>query len=67
MNRKYVPYLIILGAMVMLNLLNGRFGNIGSWIYNQLMMIPGIVVGLAFHEFVHGFVSHKLGDSTPKM
>ena len=46
MNRKYVPYLIILGAMVMLNLLNGRFGNIGSWIYNQLMMIPGIVIRL---------------------
>ena len=67
MNRKYVPYLIILGAMVMLNLLNGRFGNIGSWIYNQLMMIPGIVIGLAFHEFAHGFVSHKLGDPTPKM
>lgn len=67
MNRKYVPYLIILGAMVMLNLLNGRFGNIGSWIYNQLMMIPGIVIGLSFHEFAHGFVSHKLGDPTPKM
>ncbi len=67
MNKKYMPYLIILGAMVVLNLLNGRFSNFGGWIYNQLMMIPGIVVGLAFHEFAHGFVSHKLGDPTPKM
>ena len=30
-------------------------------------MIPGIVIGLAFHEFAHGFVSYKLGDPTPKL
>ena len=67
MNRKYVPYLIILGVMIVINLLDGQFQNFEAWIYKQLLMIPGIVIGLAFHEFAHGFVSYKLGDPTPKL
>ncbi|MDY2959611.1 MAG: site-2 protease family protein [Hornefia sp.] len=67
MNRKYAPYIIILGAMIIINLIDGEFHNFGGWIYKQLLMIPGIVVGLSFHEFAHGFVSYKLGDPTPKL
>jgi len=60
------PLFIILGAMVVLNILNGQFNNIGSWFMTELMMLPGIVIGLSFHEFAHGLVSYKLGDPTPK-
>lgn len=31
------------------------------------MMLPGIIIGLAFHEFAHAAVAFKLGDPTPKM
>ena len=33
----------------------------------ELIMLPGIIIGLAFHEFAHAAVAFKLGDPTPKM
>jgi len=32
-----------------------------------LISLPGIIIGLSFHEFAHGAVSHLLGDPTPKL
>jgi Zn-dependent protease len=29
-------------------------------------MIPGIIIGLTFHEFAHALVADKLGDKTPR-
>ena len=37
MNRKYVPYLIILGVMIVINLLDWQFQNFEAWIYKQLL------------------------------
>ena len=34
---------------------------------STLMTIPGIVIGLAFHEYAHALAAYKLGDPTPKM
>lgn len=31
-----------------------------------LYSIPGTLLAIVFHEFMHGFVSFKLGDPTPK-
>lgn len=31
-----------------------------------LLIIPSLLIGLTFHEFMHGYVAHKLGDPTPK-
>jgi len=31
-----------------------------------LVSIPGIVIGLAFHEFAHAFMADRLGDPTPR-
>ncbi len=31
-----------------------------------LVNLPGIVIGLAFHEFAHAFASDRLGDPTPR-
>lgn len=29
--------------------------------------VPAILLAISFHEFAHAYVSHKLGDPTPKM
>lgn len=33
----------------------------------RLLILPGIIIGLSFHEFGHAFASMKLGDPTPKL
>ena len=35
-------------------------------ILTKLLTLPGIIVGLSFHEFAHAWVSDKLGDPTPR-
>jgi Zn-dependent protease len=32
----------------------------------KILMLPGIIIGLSFHEFAHAWVSDKLGDPTPR-
>ena len=62
-----MPLVIVIGAMVVLNLLEGRFSDPVGFFMDELLLLPGIVIGLSFHEFAHGFVSYKLGDPTPKI
>ncbi len=63
---EWMPLAIVIGAMVLLNFLNGDFSNFGEWIMRQLLALPGIVVGLSFHEFGHAIVSDRCGDPTPR-
>jgi len=35
-------------------------------IIGYLLIIPALVISITFHEFMHGFVSSRLGDPTPK-
>ncbi len=35
-------------------------------ILTKILMLPGIIIGLSFHEFAHAWVSDKLGDPTPR-
>ena len=35
-------------------------------IYELLLLIPVLLFSLSLHEFMHGYVSHKLGDPTPE-
>lgn len=39
----------------------GNFNLVGI-----LMMVPGFLIGLSFHEFAHALVADKLGDPTPR-
>ena len=57
---------LLIGMLLVSNMLNGRFDNISSYIYEMVTMLPAIILGLSFHEFAHAFVSDKLGDPTPK-
>jgi Zn-dependent protease len=35
-------------------------------ILTKVLMLPGIIVALSFHEFAHAYVSDRLGDPTPR-
>ena len=35
-------------------------------ILTKILTLPGIILGLSFHEFAHAWVSDKLGDPTPR-
>jgi Zn-dependent protease len=35
-------------------------------ILETLLLIPGILVGLTFHEYAHAYVADRLGDKTPR-
>ncbi|RMC98716.1 site-2 protease family protein [Clostridium autoethanogenum] len=35
-------------------------------ILDKILIIPGILIGLTFHEFAHAFVADRLGDKTAK-
>lgn len=37
-----------------------------NYLLNMLFILPGILIGLAFHEFSHGLAADKLGDPTPR-
>ena len=58
--------MFLLIIMVVMNLLDGGFSNPLDWFMGKLILLPGILIGLSFHEFAHGFVSYKLGDPTPE-
>ena len=47
--------------------MRGFNGSIKDWIFRQIIALPGIVIGLSFHEFAHAVVAYKLGDMTPKI
>lgn len=40
---------------------------VAEYVLARLLILPGIIIGLSFHEFGHAFASMKLGDPTPKL
>ena len=41
-------------------------GGVFDWLYGTICMIPGIIIGLCFHEYAHAIVADKCGDPTPR-
>lgn len=37
------------------------------YIMDKLLVLPGIIIGLSFHEAAHAAMSNALGDPTPRM
>ena len=37
-----------------------------SWLLDKLYYLPGVFIGLTFHEFSHGLAAYLLGDNTAK-
>jgi Zn-dependent protease len=46
---------------------DGALNDPAAWLMNIIIMLPGIVIGLSFHEFAHALVAYRLGDDTPKL
>ena len=64
--RNMNPAMVIIVVILLAdNFLNGH-ASLGEWIYDKVMILPGIIIGLTFHEAAHGYASHLLGDPTPK-
>ena len=40
--------------------------NILMRLWGFLFIIPALIIAITVHEFMHGFVSYKFGDPTPK-
>lgn len=67
MRRRIDPiFFIFLVLMLFNSFRRGSFSNPIEWLMNTILIVPGIVIGLSFHEFAHGWVAYKLGDPTPK-
>ena len=41
--------------------------SIASYIIGRLVILPGIIIGLSFHEYAHAKASNLLGDPTPRL
>jgi len=55
--------IILIGVMAFMTAMrNDPLG----WIMSKILILPGIIVGLSFHEFAHAYAAVKLGDNTPR-
>ena len=36
-----------------------------DYLLSRLLFLPGILLGIAIHEFSHGYAAVKMGDNTP--
>lgn len=62
-----ITFVILIVILALSAFRRGAFASPMDWLMTELMMLPGIIIGLAFHEFAHAKVAYKLGDPTPKM
>ncbi|NLP30923.1 MAG: site-2 protease family protein [Clostridiales bacterium] len=46
---------------------SGQYSNPMQWLMSIIILLPGIIIGLSFHEFAHAKVASMCGDPTPKM
>jgi len=68
MRRAINPWTIgLLAILAYFAIRNGAMNDPIAWLMNIVIMLPGIVIGLSFHEFAHALVAYKLGDDTPKI
>ena len=66
--RKLDPSVIVfILIMAYMAISGGRFASPGDWLMNVLLTLPGIIIGLAFHEFAHAYSAYRLGDDTPRL
>lgn len=63
MNRNTAVILVLLGLAVLGAAMRS---NLAEWFMSRLLILPGIIIGLSFHEFAHAYAAVKLGDTTPR-
>jgi Zn-dependent protease len=58
--------LILILLMAFQTITGGRYSGPVDWLMSTLTVLPGIIIGLSFHEFAHAWVANRCGDPTPK-
>ena len=61
------PALLMLIVLLIVNTMRRGSADPSQMIYSKIIMLPGIIIGLSFHEFAHAFASDRLGDPLPRM
>jgi Zn-dependent protease len=64
--RNVNPSIIIIIVILLGNRMLNSSQSPLAWLESRILMLPGIIIGLTFHEAAHGYVSYWLGDPTPK-
>ncbi len=59
--------IILILFMTYTAVFSGRYDGPMDWLISTLLFLPGILIGLSFHEFGHAFVAWKCGDDTPRL
>lgn len=59
--------IILLIYMAYRAFMGGRYDSPMGWLMEMVYLLPGIVIGLSFHEFAHAFTAYLCGDETPKL
>lgn len=65
MLRRFDPVFIVFMVLMLFSSLR-MYSSPAEWFFHTIMIIPGVIVGISFHEFAHGWAAYKLGDPTPK-
>ena len=65
--RNINPVILVLLFIMLAESIMENNMSVGQWVYTKLLILPGIIIGLSFHEAAHAWVSYKLGDPTPKL
>ncbi|MCI2061849.1 MAG: site-2 protease family protein [Eubacteriaceae bacterium] len=67
-NRRIDPFMMLfLAFMVYAGFRDGMYSaSPREWLLTKIYILPGIIIGLAFHEFAHAEVAYRLGDQTPR-
>ena len=66
MRQRFNPMMIVMLALLATWAFRGmnNFDSPMDWVMQKVYILPGILVGLSFHEFAHAWVAKKLGDDT---
>lgn len=60
-------FFVMLLVLMFSSFRSGQFSSPMDWILDKLYILPGVIIGLSFHEFAHAWTAYKLHDPTPKM
>ena len=58
MFRNVNPAILIIILVLLVNNMLSSHRSLSDWLMMQLLSLPGILIGLTFHEAAHGFVSY---------
>jgi Zn-dependent protease len=60
---------IILVVILAINMIrdSSLFSDPVGWLWNIVLILPGIIIGITVHEWAHAWTAYKLGDTTPKI